>query len=89
MKFLEEQDIACLKAGYSFDGEKEAFVCPVCGESFDAEEIFCVEGRYLTARRAAALHCENRHGAASAPNEHGAVKLHGISSNSFAHVSLL
>ena len=26
MKFLEEQDIACLKAGYSFDGEKEAFV---------------------------------------------------------------
>ena len=62
MKFLEEQDIACLKAGYSFDGEKEAFVCPVCGESFDAEEIFCVEGRYLTARRAAARHCENRHG---------------------------
>ena len=43
MKFLEEQDIACLKAGYSFDGEKEAFVCPVCGESFDAEEIFCVD----------------------------------------------
>ena len=43
MKFLEEQDIACLKAGYSFDGEKAAFVCPVCGESFDAE--MCIRDR--------------------------------------------
>ena len=55
MKFLEEQDIACLKAGYSFDGEKRGFCLPG------------MRGRALTRKRFSALRAATSHRPQSLP----------------------
>ncbi len=44
---------------YSDNGER--LVCSICGEEFDKEEIFPIDGHLYTARKAVRLHIDNEH----------------------------
>ncbi len=56
--------VAEMKQGYSWDAERNAFYCLVCGEAFEEGEIFKHEssGRFYTAGKYAALHINEVHG---------------------------
>ncbi len=56
MKDLEQLSVEELQAGYCFSEEEGAYQCLSCGRLFSPEEIFPMEGRFFSARAAAARH---------------------------------
>ncbi|HPF88929.1 MAG TPA: DUF2087 domain-containing protein [Candidatus Limiplasma sp.] len=51
-----------LKQGYRFDAETSAYICITCGEQFNTEQVYPMDGKFYTAEYAAARHSELAHG---------------------------
>ncbi len=56
---LTDLTIDELSRGYVDTGE--AYECIFCKEIFDAQEVFSIEGRFITAKKAIHLHIEKEH----------------------------
>lgn len=50
-----------IKDGYSFDADKGIYKCLICGEVFEAGEIFSLKGRFYEAYKAIELHVKEKH----------------------------
>ena len=51
-----------LKKGYRFEKEARAFVCSYCGESFEADQVYSIGGKFYSPESAAARHVPSAHG---------------------------
>ncbi len=56
---LEFNEIAC---GYRYDANRKIYECVVCGKTFDDNEVYPMDGRFLKAARAVEVHMEAEHG---------------------------
>ncbi|MDL2253731.1 DUF2087 domain-containing protein [Ruminococcaceae bacterium OttesenSCG-928-I18] len=60
---METKTIRDLCRGYARQGE--GYRCLLCGETFQKGEVYAIEGRFYTARRAAENHVVQTHGSAA------------------------
>lgn len=56
MKNLEQLSPRELQEGYCFSEDEKAYQCLSCGELFPLEEVFPMDGRFFSAKAAAARH---------------------------------
>lgn len=54
-------DINELERGYKLNGEDE-YICLICGECFDLEEVFQTDEKFVSAKRMVKLHIQMEHG---------------------------
>lgn len=59
---FDDASVEELTQGYKVTADNTAYQCLFCGERFDVEEIFPINGRFYKAGRAAELHMETAHG---------------------------
>ncbi len=50
-----------LKNGYHYEKEQEAYVCNYCGQTFQAGQVFQIDGSFYMAEPAAARHIKSAH----------------------------
>ena len=61
-KLILEADLQEVKNGYSFDADKGIYSCLICGEVFEAGQIYSLNGRFYEAYKAIELHVKEKHG---------------------------
>lgn len=61
-KMILEADVEEIKNGYIFEAEKCTYKCMICGETFEAGEIYSINGRFFEASRAITFHVNEKHG---------------------------
>jgi len=61
-KLILEATIEEIKNGYTLDGDKGIYKCMICGEQFEAGEIYPFNGRLFQANKAITIHVKEEHG---------------------------
>ena len=59
---FEELTVEEIRTGYRHDPAQDRYQCLVCPAHFAGDEVYPMDGHYLTARRAAQHHLETTHG---------------------------
>ncbi len=50
-----------IKKGYTFDNQKDKYICNICEREFEKGEIFEIQGRYFDAEKMTRIHVEKEH----------------------------
>lgn len=59
---FSQLSLESIKAGFTFDANKEAYVCLACGKEFEVGEVFAYDDRFYEAAKAVKLHVAKEHG---------------------------
>lgn len=60
-KSLLDMNLEDIKTGYLFNSDKGIYECLICGEIFEAGEVYPINGRFFDANKAVAFHINERH----------------------------